>query len=104
MFALIVAATIAAAGGSESARSAFTMCLRSAVTKGTEAKVEPAGFAAFARQTCANEVGAFRTWVIAYDMKAGWTRKKAEPDADAQAADYLDEATDQYKSKATAAK
>ena len=104
MFALIVAAMMMAAGGPESARSSFTSCLKGSVAKAADAKIEPAGFAAFARQSCASEVGAFRSWVIAYDMKAGWTRKKAEPDADAQVADYLDEATEQYKSQQPAAK
>ena len=104
MFALIVAAMMAAGGSDASVRSDFTSCLKTAVSKGAAAKVEPGGFAAFARQTCAGEVGAFRNWVIAYDMKAGWTRKKAEPDADQQIADYLDEAVDRFKGEQTASK
>ena len=48
----------------------------------------------------------FRSAVISYDMKAGWTRKKAEPDADSQVNDYLGEWTDRYRDdhSATAAK
>jgi len=98
MFAVLVVASMVLAGASDgSVRSSFTSCLTGAVAKGADAKVDASGFAAFARQACANEVGAFRGWVIAYDMKAGWTRKKSEPDADSQVADYLDEATDRFR-------
>ena len=104
MLALFVAATMAAASGDGSARSSFTACLTGTVAKATDAKVDAGGFPAFARQACASEATAFRTWVIAYDMKAGWTRAKAGPDADQQVGDYIDEATDRFKDSQTAKK
>lgn len=106
MLGWIVAAMMAAAGasGDGSARSSLTSCLHGASSKAAEAKVDAAGFPAFARQTCASEAGAFRNWVIAYDMKAGWTRAKAGPDADQQVGDYVDEATDRFKDEQSAKK
>ena len=90
-------ALVAASSNDNVARDDFAVCLKGQIAKATEAKVDVAGFAAFARTACAAQTSGFRAALIAYDMKAGWTRKKAEPDADAQIADYLADWTDRYK-------
>jgi len=99
-------AMIAADPGDNSVRARFVACVKSAMDKASAAKVAPPGFADFAKQSCASEASAFRANLVAYDIKAGWTRKKAEPDADGQIGDALADWTDRYRDKGsiTAAK
>lgn len=97
MFVLLMVLAIAAAPPNNSARARMTACFKGLVEKGGAAKVAPDGFAAFARQSCVGEIASFRAEVIAYDVKAGWTRKKAEPDADGQVTDYLADWVDRYR-------
>ena len=105
MLSLLFVAMLAA-GSDNSARTLFTGCLRSSYEKGTAQKLAADAYDAFAKQECAVQMQGFRSAVIGYDMKAGWTRKKAEPDADSQVNDYLGEWTDRYRDShsATAAK
>ena len=95
---------LAAPAGDNSARAEFTDCVKGTLTRAAAAKIDAAGYAAFARETCATATSGFRAALIDYDMKAGWTRKKAEPDADQQIGDYVDEMSDRYKDQQTAAK
>jgi hypothetical protein len=97
MFALVLGMALAAAGSEDTARAQFAACLKTAVDKATAAKVAPDGFADFSKQACATEKAGFRSALIAYDLKAGWTRKKAEPDADGQISDYVADWSDRYK-------
>ncbi|MCA1652658.1 MAG: hypothetical protein ABR588_04670 [Sphingomicrobium sp.] len=90
-------ALAAADGTDESARAQFSACLKTSIEKGTAAKIAPDGFTAFAKESCAAQQAGFRSALIAYDVKAGWTRKKAEPDADSQIGDYLADWGDRYK-------
>ena len=100
MFALVMAMALAAGDPIDnSARGQFMGCVKGSMDKASAAKVAPEGFAAFAKQACANEMGGFRANLIAYDIKAGWTRKRAEPDADGQIADAIADWTDRYRDK-----
>ena len=98
MIALALALMLAGATDN-SARAQFTACLKTAYEKGGDQKIAPAGYMAFAKLSCAAEIAGFRTSVIGYDVKAGWTRKKAEPDADSQVGDYLDEWSGRFRDK-----
>ena len=98
MLALLVGVALAAASSNDNgARDAFASCLKGQLAKATEAKIDAAGFAAFARTACAAQTSGFRNVLIANDIKAGWTRKKAEPDADAQIGDYFADWADRFK-------
>ncbi|MEO5641255.1 MAG: hypothetical protein ABIQ98_05760 [Sphingomicrobium sp.] len=90
-------AMIAADPGDNSARARFVECVKGAMDKASAAKVAPPAFADFAKQSCVSETSAFRANLIAYDVKAGWTRKKAEPDAEGQIGDALADWTDRYR-------
>lgn len=70
-------------------RKQFVECLRQAVDKARTDRLAPAGFEALARQRCSGELGAFRSALVAFDVKAGSPRKRAEQDADTQIGDYL---------------
>lgn len=83
-------------------RGQFTTCMNMSLEKAVAAKVDAAAFAAFARSSCAAETGAFRESLIAYDLKAGWTRRKAEPDADQQIGEYVEDWSGRYKEKSAA--
>ncbi|WP_309610684.1 hypothetical protein [Sphingomonas sp.] len=95
-------ALIAASSNDNVARDDFAVCLKGQIAKATAAKIEAAAFAVFARSACAAQASGFRNALIAYDLKAGWTRKKAEPDADAQIGDYLADWADRYKDSLSA--
>ena len=104
---IVLALALMLAGATEnSARAHFTACLKTAYEKGGDQKIAPDGFVAFAKLTCAGDIAGFRSSVISYDVKAGWTRKKAEPDADSQVGDYLDDWSGRFrdKSKTTVSK
>ena len=106
MFAILMSGVLLVAAGpcEDSARGKFAVCLRGSMTKAAAAKIEVPAFAAFARQDCATEVAVFRAALAAYDMKAGWARKKADTDADQQIRDSLEDWTGRYKDQAAAAK
>ena len=99
---LLVVMALALAGGdpvNDSPRGRFTGCVKGAMEKASAAKIAPGGFADFAKLACAAELTNFRSQMIAYDMKAGWTRKKAEPDADGQIGDAVADWVDRYRDK-----
>lgn len=102
MFAVTMALALALAVSDpvdNSPRGLFSACVKGSMDKAGAAKIPPEGFAAFARQSCSGEMVRFRADIIAYDMKAGWTRAKAEPDADSQIDDSLADWTDRYRDK-----
>ncbi|MEO6248394.1 MAG: hypothetical protein ABIO85_07410 [Sphingomicrobium sp.] len=107
MLAFVVGLVLAAGQPAEnSPRAHFVACVKASMDKASAAKIAPEGFAAFATQACASEAASFRADLVTYDIKAGWPRKKAEPDADGQLGDALADWTDRYRDKGsiTAAK
>jgi hypothetical protein len=94
-------ALLLAGGSDDSARAQFTACLKTAYNKGNDQKIAADSFAMFAKQVCAAQIQEFRLSVIGYDVKAGWTRKKAEPDADSQVGDYLADWSDRFRDKSS---
>lgn len=79
-------------------RQQFVACLRAAVTKAQSDKVKPADFDALARQACAAELTSFRAALVAWDVKSGSPRKRAETDADVQIGDYVISASEKLDS------
>ena len=101
MLGLIIGVAMDAAGSSEdSARGRFSTCMRTSVEKALATKLDVASFAAFAKAACTAETANFRGDMIAYDIKAGWTRKKAEPDADGQLSDAVEDWVGRYRDMA----
>ena len=84
---LAAAAAVQVDAGAQ--RQQFVACLRTVVSKGTEAKMKPDGFGPAARTDCAAQITAFRSALVAVDVRNGRARKAAEADADTQIGDYI---------------
>lgn len=91
MIASLLLGMAAATAQADSAaqRRALTACFRTVATKALEEKKAPGDFEGLARAQCAAEINAFRSAVVAVDVRAGRARQAAQSDADLQIADYL---------------
>lgn len=104
MLVLVMAFAFAAGDPVDtSPRGRFGSCMKGTIEKANAAKIAPTAYADFARQACAAELTNFRAHMIAYDLKAGWTRKKAEPDAEGQIGDAVADWIDRYRDYASMA-
>lgn len=70
-------------------RQQFVACLKQTVEKANAGKMKPENFGAFARQSCAGQIGSFKQGLVSFDLKNGVGRKRAEADAELQIEDYL---------------
>lgn len=77
-------------------RRAFAGCLTKFVTDSLRKETAPAAFDAAVQQACASQETAFRSAMIAFDIKGGFSRAEAEENADFQVDDYLATTKDTY--------
>ena len=86
---MIVAAMAMQASAAPGQRQQFVGCLKQAVEKANAGKMKPGNFGAFARLSCAEQLGAFKQGLVSFDVKSGSPRKRAESEAELQIEDYL---------------
>jgi hypothetical protein len=84
---VLMAASMQAAAAAP--RQQFVACLKQTVEKANAGKMKPENFGAFARQSCAAQIGSFKQGLVSFDVKNGVGRKRAEADAELQIEDYL---------------
>lgn len=101
MITLVIASAISVAAvqnaAANSARSALTDCLRSAVAQAKSAKVAPDAVVAQMKQACGAQAEKLKTALVAIDLKNGISRKQASADADLQLEDYYMTQEDKYR-------
>jgi hypothetical protein len=88
-----------AAGPVDTARSAFVGCLREAATRFKPPGVPVDAFAAQARARCVAQEEAFKTAMIAFDMKNGSSRKSAAEGAQFAIDDFVETARSNYEAR-----
>jgi len=78
-------------------RDAFKTCLKEASSKAASDKVTADGYAAYVRNACGSQVGAFKGAVVKFDMGNKMSRNASDQDADQMISDFVDSALENYK-------
>jgi hypothetical protein len=81
-------------------RQDFTDCLKRAGLQAAAQQVAPDQFGAFAMQQCAAAGASFKGALVAFDVKNGVKRARAESDAQLQVDDYLAMSAEKYEARA----
>jgi hypothetical protein len=78
-------------------RDAFKTCLKEASSKAASDKVTADGFAAYVRNACGSQVGAFKGAVVKFDMGNKMSRNASDQDANQMISDFVDSSLENYK-------
>ena len=101
-FALALAAMVQT-DAINSARQAYSACLREYVTTSMEGGITPDAFEASIADQCADRAAAFREALIERDVRAGGSRARAEEDAQMMMEDMRVNFVDLYRGEMEAA-
>ena len=80
-----------------SARSAFSNCVRDAAAKAKQENIPVDDLAAKLRAACEAESAKLKAALVAFDLKNGVSRKQAAADADLQMDDYYVAQEERYR-------
>ncbi len=81
-------------------RDKFADCLHSASLQAAAQQVAAGQYGAFANQQCSAQAAKFKGAIVAFDVKNGVKRARAESDAQLQVDDYIAMSAEKYASKA----
>lgn len=81
-------------------RQDFGDCLKKAGQQAAAQQVAPDQYSAFAAKQCAGSAASFKGALIAFDVKNGVRRAKADSEAQLQVDDYIAMSAEKYESKA----
>ena len=81
-------------------RDKFADCLETASLQASAQQIAPDQYDAFANQQCSVHAASFRGAIVAFDVKNGVKRERAESDAQLQVDDYVAMSAEKYASRA----
>lgn len=85
-------------------RQEFTNCLKQASTQAESRKLPAEQYGPFANQHCTAQADAFKSALVAFDVKNGVKRSQATSDAQLQLDDYIAMSLEKYESRTGARK
>lgn len=80
----------------DTARAAYTKCLRSFMLTSLKAKMPTAQFGVAVKDSCTTEQSAFHTAVVAFNRSSGDSAADAKENADMQVEDYIIDFTEKF--------
>ena len=81
-------------------RDKFADCLETASLQASAQQIAPDQYGAFANQQCSAHAASFKGAIVAFDVKNGVKRERAESDAQLQVDDYVAMSAEKYASRA----